>query len=330
MEHLNDADISAYCDGSLSPDQLRATDKHLQACAECRRKALRLAGAAISAGLFGPANSPHLSYDELVAYAEERMEAGARAQATVHLDLCPQCRAEADDLLRIRVPRVSPRRPRAAWWIIVAAGVILLGFLFWRLQNRRSQMPPPISEFSGLVGDALRNGRVDVPEPVLALRGKSASLPGTPESRFGLLRPVATAVASAQPKFEWSPVGNDAQYVVAVFDSQLNPIVRSATLAEPAWTPPQPLAAGEYLWQVTATVGSKSVLAPGDSDPPAKFLVLDEAQRQSLERAAKERPGDHLLLGVLYARAGVLDDAERELRLADPVTARPLLESLRK
>src|SRR2546423_9406577 len=121
MEHLPDADIPGYCNGTLDPGHRLSADKHLQQCGGCRRKALRGAGAAISAGRFGPAGSPHIPYEELEAYADARLPDGDRARVISHLDLCPQCRAEADDLCRFRTEIKPAPEPRRALWIVTVA-----------------------------------------------------------------------------------------------------------------------------------------------------------------------------------------------------------------
>jgi hypothetical protein len=74
------------------------------------------------------------------------------------------------------------------------------------------------------------------------------------------------------------------------------------------------LARGQiYTWQLTASIKGKQIRAPLPPAPEARFQVLSQAEAEQLEKAHSEHADSHLLLGILYARAGALDDAEREL-----------------
>ena len=51
--------------------------------------------------------------------------------------------------------------------------------------------------------------------------------------------------------------------------------------------------------------------------PPAseaKFKVLEQAIAAELERARQQHAGSNLILGVLHAQAGLLDQAERNFQ----------------
>jgi hypothetical protein len=162
------------------------------------------------------------------------------------------------------------------------------------------------------------------------LRGSSDGAP------FDLLGPYGTAVERDRPTFRWGELRGAASYTVAVFDSRLNKVTESAPLSANVWTPARPLRRGEiYYWQVTAVLDGKEVVSPGAASPEAKFAVVSEGQSEELKRARAAFPGSHLTLGVLYARAGLLDEAEREFRSlveSDPKSsaAAGLLRSVRE
>jgi lipopolysaccharide biosynthesis regulator YciM len=68
--------------------------------------------------------------------------------------------------------------------------------------------------------------------------------------------------------------------------------------------------------------------------PEAKFKVLEKSKAEELDRVRKSYPRSHLILGSLYERAGLLDDAEREFQSlvsANPksTVARKLLRNVR-
>jgi hypothetical protein len=151
--------------------------------------------------------------------------------------------------------------------------------------------------------DALEDGAAG------ALRGSSDGAP------FDILGPTGTVVESARPSFRWGALRGATSYAVAVFDSRLNKVAESVPLSATEWTPPRPLPRGAtYSWQVTAVLDGKEVVSPGATVPEAKFAVVGQAESEELKRARLSLPGSHLTLGVLYARAGLLDEAEREFR----------------
>jgi hypothetical protein len=80
---------------------------------------------------------------------------------------------------------------------------------------------------------------------------------------------------------------------------------------QPFWIPLTPLARQKtYAWQVSTVVEGKTVVAPGPSRPPARFFVLPDAEAKRLAAL----PPSHLVRGVLFGNAGLLDEAAREFK----------------
>lgn len=185
------------------------------------------------------------------------------------------------------------------------------------------------------VKDALRNGRARLPSSLRELRGQSGTLMGDGGDGFSLLSPVGVVVESNRPALSWSPLEGAASYTVTVFDANLAQVATSAPLQSTQWTPSAPLARGQtYVWQVRANIDGREVVAPPPAAARVKFRVLEEAKVESLTRARRMHARSHLVLGVMYAEAGLLDEAEREFRAllqANPQSrvARRLLESVR-
>lgn len=187
------------------------------------------------------------------------------------------------------------------------------------------------------VESALRARRVERPAVVEALSGQKETLLGAPGSarKVLIVGPAGTVVESDRPLFSWRSLNGEASYVVAVFDSQFNPVAKSGPLTTTEWTCPQTLQRGAmYTWQVTAFRDGKAIVSPSPPAPEARFRVLEQAAADELTRARQLRPTSHLTLGVLYARAGMADEAEREFRLlveSNPgsAAARSLLLSVR-
>jgi len=275
---------------------------------------------------------PHLDYEAIEAYVDERAGRDQRRQVESHLDLCRRCREEVADLRKFR-RQLRPRRlSRFPAWLAAAAAIaIAAGAGWWWSAAHRTP---------DLVARALATGNLEIPEAVLALRG-TGSVVRAPQTgpSFTLVSPVATAVLSDRPLFKWKPLAGAAAYRVGIFAPGFRKVAESAWLESSEWTPAEPLArSGTYAWQVTGRMGTAedapTVRAPALTDPEAKFQVIGAAEAADLERAAREHADSHLLLGVLYARAGVLNAAEQELAAyaaADPQSSQAavLLKKLR-
>jgi hypothetical protein len=165
-----------------------------------------------------------------------------------------------------------------------------------------------------LVREALAAGVLRTPPLInqLAVRGRSIMSP-TGAGAFSLLRPVATLIETDRPTFEWRELPGATSYSVGVFDSAGNEIASSPALTSTAWTITKPLARGRaYIWQVRAIKDGAETRLPRPEDGDAKFAVLGAAELRKLDEARKLYAGSHLMMGLFYARAGLLDDCEKE------------------
>lgn len=163
-------------------------------------------------------------------------------------------------------------------------------------------------------------GRLEPSTSLAGLGGSAGALMGAAEEgkSFSLLTPVATVVRGERPTFRWQPLEGAAGYAVEVYDADYNKVAVSPPLSSHEWTAAQPLKRGAlYSWQVVASKDGRETRAPAPPAPEAKFRVLDEKSSDKLARAERSA-SSHLARGTLYARAGLLDDAEREFKaLAD-------------
>lgn len=199
-----------------------------------------------------------------------------------------------------------------------------------------ASVPPSYRE---TVRRALRAGALTESSTLDEVRSAPRTLlggAGRGEDSFALETPAGVVSRSDRPAFRWRPLRDAEGYTVKVYDSDFNLVTSSPRLSTPEWTPAEPLARGRvYAWQVTAKRGVEEVVAPAPPAPEARFKVLSRAQDEALTLAEREARGSHLTLGVLYARAGLLEDAEREFNAhlrANPrsAAARKLLRSLLK
>lgn len=187
------------------------------------------------------------------------------------------------------------------------------------------------------VRQALMTGRLAASPALSDVGGRNGSLMGQSEPgvSFAILDPVGRVVRTDRPVLRWAALPGASGYTVNVYDSNYRQVATSPRLQETVWATAEPLARGQtYSWQVTAARDGEQVLAPVAPAPEARFKVLGKAEADQLDRAQARDPQAHLTLGVLYARAGLLDDAERELRAlaeANPKSsvARRLLQDVR-
>jgi hypothetical protein len=170
--------------------------------------------------------------------------------------------------------------------------------------------------YQRLVRTVLTTAQVETPRlPWEGRKGETLMGRSGDEVTFSLHSPVGKVVQTARPTLRWTPLAGATSYVVTVRDSTARTIATSAPLSSAEWSVPHPLRRGViYSWKVLAVKDGEEVVSPPPTAPDAQFKVLEEAQAEELERARQLHPRSRLLLGALYARAGLLDDAEREFR----------------
>ena len=207
-------------------------------------------------------------------------------------------------------------------------------------QGRLSGLDELTPDARSAVSRALRSRQIETPSSLDALaEEEGAALMGSESggASFALLSPIGKIIREARPAFRWNPPAGAKSYVVSIVDSKFKPVAQSHALDESAWTPDAPLARGAiYYWQVTATLadGTK-VTAPAAPAPQARFRIISSKEDDVLTRLEKTSPDSRLARGVAYARAGLIEEAEAELKellKQNPRsrTARDLLQSLRQ
>jgi hypothetical protein len=160
--------------------------------------------------------------------------------------------------------------------------------------------------------------KFDVPPQVLKMIGSKEVLMGTSdELPFSLISPVGTAVSTDRPIFRWQALSNANSYQVRVFNSNFQPVTESSWIRQTEWTPIQPLPAATLTWQVAAKKQNEEIISPYAPFPDAKFLVLSPKEIVKIQEMQRKYSGFHLILGVQYARLGLLDDSEKEFILLE-------------
>ena len=195
-------------------------------------------------------------------------------------------------------------------------------------------LPPA---YQRMVKESLAGGRLERSALLAGLNRAASPLMGGDDqgNKFSVIGPVGKMIQSNRPTFRWSPLAGATGYTVEVYDGEFNLVATSPRLPDNSWTPPPLKRGGVYSWQVKAVKDGREFISPRPPASQAKFRVLDSATLNELQQARRAYGSSHLLLGLLYARAGLLDEAEREfsaLQKANPdsAAARRLLSEVRK
>jgi hypothetical protein len=352
-EHLTEEQFAQYRSRTLAPLELLEVDDHIARCGDCRDRLYSEAMAGPQLRQLRAEFAGHLEYDQIAQCANGFFP----PEVAQHLKECDMCRAEVDDLTLFRTELNSaPRAPiqlpvrRIPWRLAVAAAVLLAAALaIWNLRSRSpapadlavapkapvSSEPPLSADQAAAVQLALTAHQLDRAPILDRLISKRGVLLGAPSSAngFELEAPMGTAVVTDRPMFVWKPAAGADRYVVAVFDENFEKVVESRAITGTEWRPDQPLSRGRiYNWQVTATIAGKTVHAPTPPAPEARFQVVTQPIADEIEGARRDHPANHVLLAALYAKAGAVEEASKEvdqIGATDPATAAALRQSLK-
>ena len=193
------------------------------------------------------------------------------------------------------------------------------------------------AEYRQGVKKVLKTGQVSLPPVIAQLRGGSETIMSgnTDKPGFSLLSPIGIVVETNRPTFRWKKFSDAIEYEVSVSDVR-GEVIERKTVSDNNWQPATSLARGRvYQWQVRAiTKDGREVKSPPVGQPDAKFSILDQNQFDELERARKAYSTSHLVLGTIYAKAGLVKEARHEFRAllaANPESriSRRILRSLK-
>ena len=309
IDHVPPEQLAAFVDGELSGIPRESVGAHLESCDLCAADAADFAEA-------------RRARDAVPTRISAAAATHARGRRTRMLVLGGAAAAIVAAVVWSRAPSVAPPPESVAVESPAAAAPPRVslndsaGVVGVAADGRLQGLPALTEAETGAVRQALEDGRLGVPPAVLALGGGAGTLmsgSAGPQT-FAVARPIATAVETDRPLFEWARLDGAASYTVSVFDEQFTPVVTSAAIDAAAWRPDTPLRRGRtYYWQVRARGPGVDVLAPAPPAPDARFRVLDAAEAARVVDLRRRAGQSHLVLGVLLAGAGLLDDAEREL-----------------
>jgi len=171
--------------------------------------------------------------------------------------------------------------------------------------------------FTPALKAVLSGGDIQVSPDARKLRSSAGVLMGGGNDGvpFKLAGPVGRVVETDRPRFSWQAMAGAESYVVTIYDGNFNRVAASPALKQTSWAANTPLRRGAtYKWQVTAIKDSQEIKSPVRPAPDAQFKVIDAASANEIAAAKRQTGNSHLLLGMAYAKAGLIADAEREFQ----------------
>lgn len=301
MKHCSSTDLERVRTGAASAEETEAVGRHVAECAECAALAGQALSIIDSAAAFR------------AAFAVEEVENRASALRPLGWlkPAVPLAAAAAIAAIFLLMPRQerSDGRPPAAR----------------RIEARRP-VPPPAPSIHPLVAQARKTGVLPFPAEIRRLAEGDAFRGVEGDRARRTVWPSATAVDDVRPELRW-PSSEGARFVVSV-TAEGEEVAGSGTLTKSRWRTPQLRRGTMYRWQVYVERGEESLVIPAPPAPPAIFRVLSQREHDELTKAIAEAGGDRLLLGLTYARAGLVEDARRELETHARETGDPLARRL--
>jgi hypothetical protein len=304
MMHIDDTQLRRFRRGELTLDELSAAGRHAAECEACRERM-----------------DASVSVHGLRAWIDGASDGDPDIDAELHAYL-----DDVDDFRSVAKPR---RGIRPLFWILPTAAALILisGLVVMKQEKTAPSVAPrvahvpaapkadryPRADWNALVRESLASGTLARPAVLADMAMIAGRLRGEPVAEATALAPAGIVVEAARPRFTW-PAVDGAEYVVAVYDGRRE-VARSRSIHATSWTPARALIRGRtYGWQVEVHTDADDRIIPEPPAPPAVVHVLGERELADIEAARALAPDDHLLLGLLYARAGLVREAESELR----------------
>lgn len=283
----------------------------------------------------------HPNESELYGYLQGSLDELDHDCVRFHLDECSSCYETLAILSRLELPskrgNESEHLPLIRWPIAgayaAAAIVLTICLICWifivkptrssdpdgnqtRLHDPSNLITPGgQNSLSQEAEDRLLAGNLAMPEVISGFdRSASLAVRGTHPSAdtFSIIGPLATIVSNDRPVFRWTELEGVESYTVSVYDGDLQLLAKSEPLKETEWVIPVRLRPEvTYTWIVVARKGGEERLAPA---PPsrAEFRIIGRRAYEKLKYELAQA-NSHGARGVLFAKAGMLDEAEHEL-----------------
>lgn len=339
--HLTPAETADYLDKNLSGESLQVASDHLRTCEQCAfavedlrvfrnelapsldREYRPATVAAASAGSWRERLASFFRASPVPAFSSAALAVlllavmgwlvwRSRSEPEPQVAVAP-----APLLQPAASPTLQPQPPAPALTVVAqlndGSRVLSLdqeGKLFGA-----EDLP---ANYQSLVKKALATKRIERSSQLQGLSRPPGTLMSSDNQKqeFSLIEPAGSVLMTNQPAFRWSRLEGATGYIVEVYDDQFKLVASSPQLTNLSWTTSDGLARGKvYSWQVKAIKDGQEITSPRPPAPQAKFRILDRVKANELARAKRAYGSSHLTLGLLYAEAGLLKEAEGELRL---------------
>ena len=352
--HLSYEDLEAYVQGRLAPARLQHCRGHLDSCDACRAELEDLR--ALRSDLPGTAQALPIRRESSRSRRRNGLKlhaVGALAMVLVAAaaavfwwrheksPIAAATPAPAATLARSVTPapvatasRTAPPSPVTLARPRTPTALSVTPIRDARLAEDVAALP---DDLRPAVTEAIQQGRLRLPADLTLLRGRALAAAAATQTNtgFALLSPFGEAVSESRPEFRWQPLPGAVKYSIAIVDEKLHPVQRSAALRATEWRPRRALHRGQtYLWQVTATTRDGSTVVASSPPPLGAFVQIISTQlADEIGQFRHRHETSHLVIGVLYAQAGMLTAGAGELRKVAPGdpsygTAKSLLDEL--
>ena len=329
IRHLSPEDLRAYANGPLTPARLTYCQAHLDSCEECRDELEDLRTFKSDLSTF-PRPEPNLGMP-----GRRKQRRGLKPFQATAIAVGFVVGIAAVFWWKRESPRANtPLVAAAAAPAPTPTPALSMQTRDTRVADEVAALPDDVRS---AVSDAIQHGKLQLPGNVSQSSGHEPTFPGaTVDGKgFALLSPLGTAIAETRPELHWQPLTGAVRYSVVIVDVGLHPVRRSHALRDTVWRPRRALRPGRtYLWQVTATLrGGSKVVASNPSPSGALLRIVPLKLAREMQDFRKTHEDAHLVLGAMYAQAGMLTESANELKKVPPVdssynTAQKLLASV--
>ncbi|HMX27257.1 MAG TPA: hypothetical protein PKC13_16785 [Blastocatellia bacterium] len=187
------------------------------------------------------------------------------------------------------------------------------------------------SEDQALFARVREHGKLEIPKALT--QQSEASMGRKQEKSFRLLGPGNVFIRGTQPTLKWEAYEDVTRYRVIVSKKGVSlTTVASVFVTGTEWKPDRPLERNyHYTWQVITQENGKDIYGFWQDRPVAEFFVIGEDELARVRQAEKNYqentdPMARIALATRYAKAGLVEDAKRELKnfpTEHPQAARP-------
>lgn len=308
-KHLSVQQIEGYQQNQLSATELLALDTHIMICAACRERLFepekqQQAWQTFIEDIKTTTDSEdfHLCKETISDFINNLLDEEEHQIVQEHIETCDNCKQETQQLAEfLKSPATSQN-----------SGDLIEQYFE---SNEFESLP---SNYREIIKHVVAEQSLEMPG-LMALRGYR-EIPVNDsdfgdESTSNLVSPIDVVVWSLQPTLRWQVVQEAITYQVEVYQSDTSArIVASKFLKETNWQLSLPLQRGNsYYWRLWVTKENQRISIPQPPTPAPQFKVLEQNKVEQLNEAKKLLSDFPLLLGILYAHAGLLEEAELEL-----------------